>query len=186
MSQDEEIEAAAALLESIVDDPGKLADIDPDLRRRLMIAAGKVSRPDAASRRRFRRARKRVEKAARKNADQGLQALVDEHPDCVNVHSHIIGLPLVDNIVLVPKYASHHLWCHPTVCAYLICLRRSISLDILGSAQVRQLNDPPVTLSIRLSYFVQQHVCALQVSVHNAKCVQVRQSANYLSRQVTQ
>ena len=42
---------AAALMEAIVADRGLLAAVDPELRKRFLIAAGQVSRPDKLSRR---------------------------------------------------------------------------------------------------------------------------------------
>jgi len=61
----ERLRAATALLESIVADRGLLARLTPDERKRLIIAAGHVYRPDNAARRRMIKATSRLRKAAR-------------------------------------------------------------------------------------------------------------------------
>ena len=61
----EQLRAAAALLESIVDDRALLAGIPEADRTRLLQAAGQISRPDAGDRRRLVKATKRKRKAAR-------------------------------------------------------------------------------------------------------------------------
>jgi len=63
----ERVRAAAELLESIADDRGLLAGLDPAERQRLLQAAGQVSRPDAIDRRRLLKATKRERKANRVN-----------------------------------------------------------------------------------------------------------------------
>ena len=63
-------EAAVELLESIVADRGALATVDPELRKRFLIAAGQVSRPDKASRRVLARAQQRKAKRDRRASDQ--------------------------------------------------------------------------------------------------------------------
>jgi NAD(P)-dependent dehydrogenase (short-subunit alcohol dehydrogenase family) len=59
-----EVAAAVALLESMAENPAPLALVDDDLRRRLRIAAGKLSRPDRYTRKALSKAlvreRKRV------------------------------------------------------------------------------------------------------------------------------
>lgn len=64
--------AAADLLEAIVEDRGLLADLDPDLRKRLLIAAGRVSQPTAADRRLLRQANARRDQARKRAADKAL------------------------------------------------------------------------------------------------------------------
>jgi len=61
----ERIRAAAELLESIVDDRALLAGIAEDDRTRLLQAAGRISRPDAADRRRLVQATKRERRTAK-------------------------------------------------------------------------------------------------------------------------
>jgi NAD(P)-dependent dehydrogenase (short-subunit alcohol dehydrogenase family) len=58
-----QLRAAVELLESIVDDRATLAGIPDDERKRLLQAAGKVSRPDAIDRRRLLKASNRKRKA---------------------------------------------------------------------------------------------------------------------------
>ncbi|HEY8309943.1 MAG TPA: oxidoreductase, partial [Gemmatimonadaceae bacterium] len=59
------LRAAAELLESIADDRALLAGVAEEDRTRLLHAAGRVSRPDAADRRRLVQATKRDRKNAR-------------------------------------------------------------------------------------------------------------------------
>jgi NAD(P)-dependent dehydrogenase (short-subunit alcohol dehydrogenase family) len=59
------VQLAISLLESIVEDRALLANIPEDERVRLLQAAGKISRPDAADRRRLIKASKRQRKAER-------------------------------------------------------------------------------------------------------------------------
>jgi len=67
--------AATELLESIVDDRAVLVDLDDELRQRLLIAAGRVARPDKLDRRRLARARR---KKARKESVARDTALLDQ------------------------------------------------------------------------------------------------------------
>ncbi|MDB4949341.1 MAG: short-chain dehydrogenase/reductase [Gemmatimonadetes bacterium] len=71
----ERARAAAALLEQIVDDRALLAGLTKDERRRLMTAAGRVSRPDADDRRKLLKASKRGRKEARV---QRAESVLDE------------------------------------------------------------------------------------------------------------
>ena len=64
----ERVRAAAELLESIADDRALLAELPDDDRRRLLQAAGQVSRPDAIVRRQLVKETKREEGAARRSA----------------------------------------------------------------------------------------------------------------------
>lgn len=68
----DQAQRAAELLEAIVEDRGLLADLDEPLRKRLLIAAGRVSRPDATARRQLNRERQRRRKEARREADREL------------------------------------------------------------------------------------------------------------------
>jgi len=54
--------AAAELLESIVDDRAVLAEADPELRKRLLMAAGRVARPDKNDRRKLARAQRKKDR----------------------------------------------------------------------------------------------------------------------------
>src|SRR5688572_4066484 len=59
----EEVQRCAELLEAIVQDPALLAELPQELRKTLLIAAGRISRPESHQRRRLvkalRRARRR-------------------------------------------------------------------------------------------------------------------------------
>ncbi len=59
----DKLRAAVELLESIVDDRATLAGVPDEQRKRLLQAAGKVSRPDAIDRRRLLKASSRKRKA---------------------------------------------------------------------------------------------------------------------------
>jgi NAD(P)-dependent dehydrogenase (short-subunit alcohol dehydrogenase family) len=67
-----QIEEAVALLEGIVDDRGLLAQLEPALRKRLLIAAGRVSKPDQASRTQLYREYRRRDKAQKRDRDRAL------------------------------------------------------------------------------------------------------------------
>jgi len=68
-----QVDAAVALLESIVEDRGVLAHVDDDLRQRLLMAAGRVARPDKTDRRKLARARRK--KQRKEQVDQDTQLL---------------------------------------------------------------------------------------------------------------
>ena len=59
-------------LEAFAEDHALLADLDPDSRRRLQIAAGKISRPERDQRRALRRVLERRERLERKERDEAL------------------------------------------------------------------------------------------------------------------
>ncbi|HSH96355.1 MAG TPA: hypothetical protein VK968_19565, partial [Roseimicrobium sp.] len=59
------MKAAAELLESIADNRALLAGLPEEERKRLLQAAGRISRPDAVDRRRLVKATKRQKKAAK-------------------------------------------------------------------------------------------------------------------------
>jgi NAD(P)-dependent dehydrogenase (short-subunit alcohol dehydrogenase family) len=63
---------AAALLEAIVEDRGLIDALDPALRQRLLIAAGRVSKPDKAARKALAQVRQRRNKVERRDADRAL------------------------------------------------------------------------------------------------------------------
>lgn len=72
---DARAEAAAALLEELVADRGGLAELTEPLRRRLLTAAGQVSRPERGARRKLAKAFRRKEKLERRAKDE---AILDE------------------------------------------------------------------------------------------------------------
>ncbi len=65
-------EDAVALMEAIVADRGVLAPVDPELRKRFLIAAGQVSRPDKMARRVLARAQQRQARRDKRAGDQQL------------------------------------------------------------------------------------------------------------------
>jgi NAD(P)-dependent dehydrogenase (short-subunit alcohol dehydrogenase family) len=67
-----QIEEASALLESIVEDRGLIAELEPEVRKRFLIAAGQVSRPTKTERRTLVRRQIRNEKIARRDEDRAL------------------------------------------------------------------------------------------------------------------
>jgi NAD(P)-dependent dehydrogenase (short-subunit alcohol dehydrogenase family) len=64
--------AAIELLESIVEDRGLLAEVEEPLRRRLLEASGRVSRPDRAEARKEAKAFRRKERVERRVADDAI------------------------------------------------------------------------------------------------------------------
>lgn len=64
--------ATVGLLEAIVDDRSLLAGLGPDLRKRLLIAAGRVSQPSAADRRALRQANARRARERQRADDKAL------------------------------------------------------------------------------------------------------------------
>lgn len=63
---------AIRTLESIVEDRAILADLDPEIRRRLMEAAGRVSRPDRAALRKMAKALRRKDRDEARRADEAV------------------------------------------------------------------------------------------------------------------
>lgn len=70
MEGDEKILACIEVLESIVEDRARLAALDEATRRRLVIAAGRVSRPDRAELRKLAKARRRMRREAQRREDE--------------------------------------------------------------------------------------------------------------------
>jgi len=64
-----EVARCADLLESLADDRARLARVDLDLRTRLLVAAGRVARPDPVSKRRLARAFRQRERNAVQRRD---------------------------------------------------------------------------------------------------------------------
>ena len=73
----ERVQAATELLESIAADRGVLVPVDTELRQRLLIAAGQISRPDKYARRQFNRAAQKRDKIVKRKADEA--ALEDDY-----------------------------------------------------------------------------------------------------------
>src|SRR5690606_6978674 len=69
----QKIEDATALLEQIVENRRLLVELDPELLRRFLIAAGRASKPDMAARRELSRERRRREKADKRSEDRALR-----------------------------------------------------------------------------------------------------------------
>jgi len=69
---EEDLAKTIALLEAMVEDRTKMADIPREERRRLLIAAGRLSRPDRGELRQLRRAIKKNENAAERARLQGM------------------------------------------------------------------------------------------------------------------
>jgi len=67
-----EAERVIDFLEAIVEDRGVLADIDPDTIRRLMMAAGRASRPTKGEQRKLHREYRRRRRDARRAKDEAL------------------------------------------------------------------------------------------------------------------
>jgi len=68
----EELQATIALLERVVQDRALLAPVDRPTLRRLMTAAGRISRPERGDTKPLRRARKKREKALARAHDEAL------------------------------------------------------------------------------------------------------------------
>lgn len=65
---------AIALLEAVVEDRALIGGLDPDVRKRFLIAAGRVSKPDTAARRKLNRSQRRVEKSEKRQDDRAVLA----------------------------------------------------------------------------------------------------------------
>jgi NAD(P)-dependent dehydrogenase (short-subunit alcohol dehydrogenase family) len=65
-----DVRACIETLEAIVADRAKLAELDDETRRRLVVAAGRVSRPERAELRRLAKARRRSKHAERTAEDE--------------------------------------------------------------------------------------------------------------------
>lgn len=72
MNTEDTMKQTIELLEAIADDRGLLADLDESTRKRLLVAAGRVSRPDANARRQLNRRRQRDKKEAKREEDKQL------------------------------------------------------------------------------------------------------------------
>ena len=68
----ERVEEISALLEEIVEDRGLLAGLPEPVRRRFLVAAGRVSRPTKDEMRKLHRAWRKLKKAARKEKEEAL------------------------------------------------------------------------------------------------------------------
>ncbi|MGK3981742.1 SDR family NAD(P)-dependent oxidoreductase [Sorangium sp. So ce136] len=67
-----DLDACLRVLESLVDDRARLASISAEDRRRLLLAAGRVSRPERAEQRELARAFRKSDRRAQKSADTAL------------------------------------------------------------------------------------------------------------------
>ncbi len=67
---EERLRACLEALEAIVEDRGRLAALDDETRRRLVIAAGRVSRPDRAELRKLAKARRKQKRDAQRARDE--------------------------------------------------------------------------------------------------------------------
>ncbi|WP_438019613.1 SDR family oxidoreductase [Sorangium sp. So ce315] len=67
-----ELDVCVRVLESLVDDRAQLAAISAEDRRRLLLAAGRVSRPERAEQRELARAFRKSERRAQRSADTAL------------------------------------------------------------------------------------------------------------------
>jgi NAD(P)-dependent dehydrogenase (short-subunit alcohol dehydrogenase family) len=65
---------AIEVLEAVVENRTLLADIDPALRRRLLTAAGRASKPEKADRRKLARAHQRLDKLTKRETEETLLA----------------------------------------------------------------------------------------------------------------
>ena len=70
----EHLARVTELLEQLVDDPGQLAVLDPEARKRLLIAAGQVARPGPWAKRELARAARRRQKAKQRATDEAALA----------------------------------------------------------------------------------------------------------------
>ncbi|WP_437930399.1 SDR family oxidoreductase [Sorangium sp. So ce291] len=67
-----DLDACLRVLESLVDDRAQLASISAEDRRRLLLAAGRVSRPERSEQRELARAFRKSDRRAQKSADTAL------------------------------------------------------------------------------------------------------------------
>src|SRR5262245_51621543 len=67
-----DVRACVELLEAVARDRAKLAAVGPELRRRLVEAAGRVAQPDRAELRAMAKALRRKDHVARDRADEAL------------------------------------------------------------------------------------------------------------------
>jgi NAD(P)-dependent dehydrogenase (short-subunit alcohol dehydrogenase family) len=72
MDDHRNFEDATALLEAIVEDRTLLAELDPDLRKRFLTAAGRVSKPDMESKRKLYRRNQWLAKNEKRNQDHAM------------------------------------------------------------------------------------------------------------------
>ena len=67
---EDDLRRVTEILEGVVEDRGHLSGIDPDLRQRLLVAAGRVSRPSKDSLRTYRRAERKRKKQDQRDRDE--------------------------------------------------------------------------------------------------------------------
>src|SRR5262245_20892145 len=69
-----DLEATLRVLEAVVGDRSLLADLDPDTRKRLLLLAGRASRPETHQERRLARAFRRRKREGVERADKAARA----------------------------------------------------------------------------------------------------------------
>ena len=66
------VDNATQLLETIIEDPALLAQLPKEHRQKLMMAAGRVSKPDAKAKRQFNKEQRRRNKATRRAEEEAV------------------------------------------------------------------------------------------------------------------
>lgn len=69
-TSDDEVRAALRVLEGLADDPARLAEVSGELRRALLVAAGRLSRPDRDARRALHKAHRKRDRQQVRAADE--------------------------------------------------------------------------------------------------------------------
>jgi NAD(P)-dependent dehydrogenase (short-subunit alcohol dehydrogenase family) len=72
VSGDDEIDRTIAALEALLDDPRQLAELEPERRRRLLTAAGRLSRPERDEKRKLARAFRKKDRAEDRAFDEAI------------------------------------------------------------------------------------------------------------------
>lgn len=70
LPEDTDLQTTLRVLETLVEDRGLLAELNPTFRAELLVAAGKVSRPDKASKKKLAKAHRRLDKIARREEEE--------------------------------------------------------------------------------------------------------------------
>jgi len=88
------IAEAIELLESVRDDRGRLADLEPEVRQRLLIAAGRVARPGPVERRQLAVAARKRRDQARRDSDRqrlSLSGIREKRAEAVFTTPALVG-----------------------------------------------------------------------------------------------
>ena len=64
--------AVAAFLEGLLEEPERLASMEPDARKRLLMAAGRIARPDKKQKKALHKAQRKLDQAKKRDADEAL------------------------------------------------------------------------------------------------------------------